>query len=361
MVSFGSKHAGLLLYAGSTLAKGGFLNFFTAPFGLVRITSNATYEAEDFKKQFLSVKGKDTTLEFKNSQYVFVEYHVWNQGRMIMNTDAAALKDHRHGVNYDMLGFYNEGLFAVRHEKADLPISVVIYGVELPHFFDFGVWNSENLGTMIFLSNCEAAEGNANAEVEIRMQHQFVNLGTMSVLGTKKQEAHLQMQEIEGGSLFVNTGIIYLKHAVLEQKANLAGEGCIIIGEKSWINTQAQYTAGMQRLHFADGSAGLMIDESDDARDRIHYITNFPRGSFLRLKNKLETWRVEESDFFVTDIRGRESITIRFVGYTLDETKVIIDSNQMTYAEDLVREAPDFHCAGLDLVLAEASKYEIEA
>lgn len=336
------------------------MNSITSKFGLTRITSNTKYEAENFEGVSLFVEGKDTTLEFENSQLVRLRGAFRNCGRVFFTTTAAALEDHRHWVNFMAEAFYNEGLLVVRHEKAGLPIHVAFGGRERPDYIGFGVWYSENLGTMIVLSNHEGDARTKQPNLRFRIHQKFINLGSISVLGTKKLAAILRMEEIKMRALFVNTGTIYLKHAGLAQTANLEGDGCIVIGEKSWIFTHMNYTVGGQRLHFAAGSKGLEIKVTSDEFDRIHYITNFPRGTCVFLTGGFGPWRVEGSDFIVTNKLGRENLTIRFLGFTLDKTRVYVTGSQMMYREDLVRSIPDSRCAKIDLVMAEASEYEID-
>lgn len=357
MIFFSEKHLCLLLHAGFTLAVGGLFNSVSSKMGLVLITSNTTYNAEDVKARILCVEGDDCTLEFKNSRSVYVDGTMFNYGRMILSTDATAVENFDHHVDYYWAGFYNKGLLVMHHENRELPISVLIYGLTRPRFLRFSKWDSENCGTIIFLSNARKTRD----ELVILPIVNFINLGTLSVLGTPELEVPFEIKEHKQGAPFTNTGIIYVKHAVMAQTAHLAGEGCVVLGEKGRVFARTKYKVEGQHFHFFDGTGALMVYESEDGPNRRYIISNFPKGSYIRIRTYMTRWRVEGSDFIIIDAQGKESITVTFEEFTLEKSKIVIYGNQMTYAEDLVNPYPNYWCAKVKAVMEEASEYEIRS
>lgn len=356
---YSSKHLCLLLYVGSAWAIWGLPSLTSILLDVTRIESDTIYDTDVFSTNSLWVEGKETTLEIKNSHWVFLNSYLWNGGRTILSANNAIEPGtFRQNVHYHFYGFYNEGLFVVLHEKINLPVFVVIWSVWRPQMMGILTLVSENRGTVILLSNCKKI----GKEFLILMLHGFLNLGTMAILGTPAIEARFQILEEKADARFTNTGLIYVKHAVLHQLADFADEGCIVIGISGRLYTRTTFEFGGQRLHFVDGSGALMVDENnvgqdEEGLDRTYYITNFPRGSYVRVKKIITDWKIEGSDFIITN--AERHTVISFEGYILDESKVQIEGNLMTYAEDLVRGSPDPRCARMALVMAEARKYEI--
>lgn len=335
----------------------GLFSSISSTLGVTLITSNTTCKAENFYGSYLSVVGKETTLEVKNTQIIYVRKRLCNYGRIVLHSNAAVLKNKPHHVYFHSNGFYNEGLLAVRHEMSEMPIKVFLSGKTRPSIIGFGSWDPENRGTIILLSNGRKLP----KEFQVQTWTNFVNLGSISVLGTAAQEANFEVREKKSGARLTNTGIIYVKHAALIQSANFTGDGCIVIGKKGRVFAQTYYIFEGQRFHFSGGSGTLMVYETWEDSDRRYYITNFPRGAVVRVKTAITGWRIEKSDLIITDTQGIESITFTFEGFTLEKSKIKIDGQQMSYAEDLVTAIPDSRCGKVDLVMAEARKYEIEA
>lgn len=351
-----SKYLCLLLYIGHTLA---FL-------GVTRFMSDLTLGPSAYEEKAVWVLGRRTRLEVINAPLIKITDYLWNRGTTVLTTNEAAMATLALSVDYTINGFYNDGLFVVSHNKRSIPIVVTISGVWLKGLMQPKL--SKNRGTMIFLANGlkPDTERERADEFVIEMHHKFVNLGSISVLGTLDIEAKFTLAEKNEGALFTNTGIIYVKQALFQHTANFAGEGCIVVGKYCRFATQNDFEFAGQRLHFTDGSATLLVLERMGAEKKEgeeffqrYYITNFPRNTMIWVTGPIAQWRVEGSDFVVTNREGRESITFTFEGFTLDASKVRIIDNTMTYAEDLVRSTPHPLCAKMDLVIAEADPYEL--
>lgn len=362
MKCFARKHLYLLMYLGSTLATG-YFDFLTQARreGYKRISSNTKYDAKTIKSFYLYIS-KDATVEYHNSQAVSHEDSVVNYGKMIFTTNDSAVTADEGFIHYEINAFYNKGLFLVHHNNRELPICTVIHGTEQKVILIPGRWwTSENLGTVIYLTNSKIT---TVRPFFIDIKSNFINLGSISVLGTWEQLGRfdfLGSKKKKQSERFTNNGIIYIKNANFIQGAKLAGEGCIVMGHNSGFYLDADFEISKQQLHFVDGHGALITGKDTEGRHTRCYITNFPKGSLVRVKTGILRWRVEGSDLIFTDTRGRESITITFEGFTLEERKVVVDGNEVTYAEDLLTHYPDYPCAKMYLVMEEASKYEIKA
>lgn len=343
-----SKHICLFLHVGYTLAW----------LGVTRFKSTTTYAGEKYRALIVWVEGQQTTVEFKNTQTLNIDNYLWNRGRMSLSTDDSAVTNLGHEVRYKIHAFYNEELFVVRHAKKSLRLLFTIDGVWRPLLMQSGSSTSENSGIMVFSSN---AERQLSREFVIQLYDIFINLGSISVLGTQDQDAQLSVLENKKDAVFANNGLIYIKHAEFEQAANFRGEGCIVIGHRGKFRTKTSLALLHQRFHFLDGSGLFILLASDIPRDNRYYITSFPKGAAVQAAEAIGSWKVEGSDFiFFNELRTMR-IKITFERYSLEQSKVFINGNQMTYAENLVRLAPDSRCIQMGLVMAEASKYEIEA
>lgn len=323
-------------------------------YGINRITFDTTFDAEDHDEEFLMVS-KDVKCEFENSQYVHYDDYLCNYGQIFLKTDASALESHRHFVFYDIHGFYNEGLLVVHHQNKDLPINVLFGGVRRPFIFKFGLWTSENLGRIILLSNGPKLDG----EFALKLETNFINLGSISVLGTRRQAAQMCLIEKKEGAILTNNGIIYVKHAAFSQTADFAGAGCIAVGHKGEIHLNSDRKFGGQRLHIVDGTGVIFVAAGKETNDQRYYVTNFPKGATIQFENPISNWKVEGSYFTVSNPVGSERVTISFEGYTLDERKIRIDEGKMGYAADLTSGSPAVWCSKIDLVIEEVRTYEI--
>lgn len=186
-------------------------------------------------------------------------------------------------------------------------------------------------------------------------------MGSISILGIEERQAKLSLLEKNKDAPLTNNGIIYLKNAEFEQAARFSGEGCIVVGHNGNFRTVNILETGHQRFHFFDGTGVFNLVTSDIPQDNRYYITNFPKGATIQVAGSFTNWRVEGSDFIYFNELGSMRIKFTFERYHLEEGKVLIDGNKMTYAEDLVRRAPDSRCVQMDQVMAQASKYEIKS
>lgn len=344
-----SRKICLLLHVGYTWAL----------FGVTPFTNNFTFVAMDYWGKTVWVDGQNIKLEFKNSQSVVIRNYLWNRAKTIFITNEdSASKNQRHYIHFTTNAIYNEGLFVVRHEKKESPIYAAINGVRRPRFMKLGAWTSENRGTMIFASN---AAKKLIQEFEIRLYYEFINLGAISILGSKDRAAVMCQSEMEKGAKLTNNGIIYFKHAIYKHLADLSGEGCLVVGHRGTFLTKSSYDIDRQRLHFLDGSGILKLVTNETPHNNWYYITNFPEGATILAAQPITYRKVEGSDFVFSNSFDSEIIIITFEGYTLDESKVVINRNLMRYAEDLVSNDPALPCAKMNLVMAEARRWEFES
>lgn len=339
------------------------LGFTLAHNGYYRISTDTLVHEKDFIGQELKVRDPETLLCIHNVPFISFRVSFVNHGSTIISTDENAEVSDRNDIQYVFSQhIVNRGLFVVQHNNTELPLHVLLPGGARYFFLSGLLHGSVNQGHIVLLSHGPPGP-KKNGEFHIRLLETFLNSGVLSVVGTQAHQAQLDISlcvKKVGDQAFQNSGLIYLKEAILYQRAHFDRQGCIVLGENSVFFTDPAWNLDHQRFHFLHDSARLVISGITLVRTPEYIVSSFPKGSTISVPYPMTQLDVQDSTVTVSSGNGRLRMQFIFEGFKeLQKEKFLLLLGTLTYEDDLVREAPHFSCKALPRAMEFVGEYEI--
>lgn len=268
-------------------------------------------------------------------------------------------------TEYVIGGFLvNNGLFVVRYNSPTSPISTRFLGSPDTRLV--------NTGAMVFLIHKPVSEAQ---DVQIFTLLSFENSGFISILGSKASIARLELQACfqtvqrgdriaqEEQGMFVNLGVIFVKHAVVTQHTSMKDEGCIAIGEGGSFIANSAFLTEQQVFYFLPGTAlpTLIILTHFVPGVATYVVLNFPKEAKIVVGQDYKAMHVSEAgsvSFFALPAAAK-TLTIYF-GPAMERSKFRFRDGVLTYADDIPLDKAPSVCGSVGRVQEIAEKFEIK-